>query len=783
MSGLCLTADRMDPSSPRESSPVGTTRVLMLGQGWFPDQLGGLNRYYRELLLALPEATGLVLGPADDAPGRLSVVSRHDTCLPVRLWSLMRMARKIGPEAPVLDAHFALYVALPLVDRRLRDKPLLVHFQGPWADENVAAGDNSPWRRRARRRLERTVYSRAGAIVTLTGAFRRVLVEQYGIDPWRVQVITPGVDLRAFSPGSRAAARRYLGLPDDVFVACCARRLVPRMGIEVLLDAWSSCVDIRSGDRLLIAGEGEARESLQGAIAARGLERSATLLGRVTDDDLVALYRAADVNVVPSLAFEGFGLIVLEAAACGTPSIVTDAGGLPEAVSGLGGDLVVAAGASRPLAARIGRARSGELPSRHDTRTWAERHSWSIVADRHRELLARLVGDRQRSQPRRLRIVYLDHVAKLSGGELALLRLLAALTEVEPHVILAEDGPFADRLIRAGISVEVLALPGRTRELRKDRVRAGAVPLPAAADTALYVVRLAARLRRLKPDLVHTNSLKSGVYGSVAARLARVPCVWHVRDRIDGDYLSRMAVILVRAMTRFVPDVVISNSEATRRTLRRRRHSLVIGEALPRSDPDGQRPDHTTLTAVMVGRLTPWKGQDVFLRAFAQAFPSGPQRAVIIGAPLFGEEELRYTERLRTLVCELGIESRVDFRGHRDDVAGELRQATVLVHASTIPEPFGQVVIEGMRASLPVIASDGGGPAELITHGVDGLLYPPGDVARLCQLLRRLDGDPELRAHLAGGARLRAEAFSPEVIATEIMNAYRVAAAARRRRR
>ncbi len=94
------------------------------------------------------------------------------------------------------------------------------------------------------------------------------------------------------------------------------------------------------------------------------------------------------------------------------------------------------------------------------------------------------------------------------------------------------------------------------------------------------------------------------------------------------------------------------------------------------------------------------------------------------------------------------------------------------MHASVIPEPFGQVVVEGMAAGLPVIASDAGGPAEVITDGVDGLLCPPRDAAALAEHLRRLADDPDERARLGAAARLRATAFRPDRIAGDVREAY-----------
>jgi glycosyltransferase involved in cell wall biosynthesis len=543
--------------------------------------------------------------------------------------------------------------------------------------------------------LERAVYSRAQVVVTLTGAFRRVVVERYGVSPWKTVVLAPGVDLEQFSVGDRAAARARLGLAPDAFVVCCARRMVPRMGLDVLIEAWQRELGGDPRARLLIAGVGDLQEKLEHQIAANSLGDSVTLLGRITDDELLALYRAADVNVVPSISFEGYGLVVLEAAACGTPTIVTRTGGLPEAIAGLGEDLTVPPADPDALADRLARAKQGQLPPRERTRTWAEAHGWQRVGEAHRALFERITSDR-RGEPRKLRVVYLDHVAPLSGGELALLRLVTALTDVEAHVILGEDGLLADRLVQAGISVEVLPLHWRTRQLRKGNVRPGSLPLRAAYDTFNYTLRLAWRLRRLRPDVVHTNSLKAGVYGSIAARLAGAPLVWHVRDRIETDYLPLLAVRLIRSLTRHLPDVVVCNSEATKRTLRPSGRALVISMVdLVAAAPKSANPAHNgPLVVGIVGRLAPWKGQDVFLRAFARAFPEGDARAIVVGAPLFGEAEVAYEQDLRRLADELGIGGRVEFRGHREDIASELHAMDILVHASTIPEPFGQVVIE-----------------------------------------------------------------------------------------
>lgn len=101
-------------------------------------------------------------------------------------------------------------------------------------------------------------------------------------------------------------------------------------------------------------------------------------------------------------------------------------------------------------------------------------------------------------------------------------------------------------------------------------------------------------------------------------------------------------------------------------------------------------------------------------------------RAAISGSAMFGEEA--YESELHALVTELGLDNAVTFTGFVDDVPVELARMDVLVHGSRVAEPFGQVIVEGMAAGLPVIATDAGGPREIITDGVDGLLVAPDSV-------------------------------------------------------
>jgi glycosyltransferase involved in cell wall biosynthesis len=766
-------------------------RVLALGLSWAPQRAGGgLTRYLRDLVGHLPgvgvEVVTVVTGDCEDSSAKGVFVSgSEDAPLPSRLIRYWISSQR-NADVDLIDVHFAAYGFFPLAVGRLRGRPTVVHFQGPWADESATSG---AWKVDValKRVIERYVYHRADRIVVLSEAFGRVLMDRYGVPPWKIRVIPPGVDLDRFHLGDRAAARRRLGISEQEILILTVRRLVPRVGVEVLIGAVGRLKANGLPVRLVIVGDGPERAALE-HVGDSVLGDSCLFLGAVDDATLVDAYQGADVCVVPSVAHEGFGLVVLEALACGTPVVASAIDGLPEALGGLDDDLLVAPGDSAALADRLRAAVEGNapLPPGPSCRRHAERFAWHHIAERNRAVYleavdartaARSADGRDRRVPARPRVVIVSHCARLSGAELSLVRLLPTLvTAADLVVVLAEDGPLVSRLRALGVEVVVLPLDELARTVGRNQVRPGGLGIRTAWVTALYTARLARLLRGMRPDIVHTHSLKSDLYGALAARAVGIPVLWHVHDRISQDYLARPAVRLVRTLARSLPTVIMANSATTLETLRLPSGGgLVVPYAVNLPAIGGRsRSGDSPLRVGLMGRLSPWKGQDVFLEAFSEAFGAGDERAVLIGGALF-DEERDVEAGLRRLVVELGIEDRVEFRGFRPDIDEELLRLDVLVHASVIPEPFGQVVVEGMAAGLPVVAARAGGPTEIITDGRDGLLFAPGDAHALAKALARLAGDSALREQLGTAGRRRAEAFTPSIVADQVIDAYRLA--------
>jgi glycosyltransferase involved in cell wall biosynthesis len=392
----------------------------------------------------------------------------------------------------------------------------------------------------------------------------------------------------------------------------------------------------------------------------------------------------------------------------------------------------------------------------------------------------------ERSARPRPKVLYVDHTAALGGGEIALLNLVRNVDpgRYQPVVLLFAEGDLADKLRRAGIECHVLPVDASVLHTRKDSIGVGSLLRAGLLlGTIRHVLRVARFIRRNDVALVHANSLKADVIGGLAARLARRPLIWHVRDRIAGDYLPGPVVAAFRLLAKFVPTRVVANSGATLATLRPRhdggdrrsqRYTVVHDGTEAGADPVEAAPAGPAAGPLVgiVGRISPWKGQHVFLRAAAEVhrrFP--PARFQIIGSALFSEQA--YEQEVRTLCTQLGLDGVVEFTGFRSDVPDLIGRLDVLVHASTTGEPFGQVVIEGMAAAKPVVATNGGGVPEIVQDGGTGLLVPMGDPAAMADAIARLLADPDLRRRMGRAGRQRVlEHFTIQRTAEGVQRVY-----------
>jgi glycosyltransferase involved in cell wall biosynthesis len=340
---------------------------------------GGLNRYASDLAAAYRHAGVEVNMVTHNVPPMVKFG------LIKRLW--FYFTQGLTDQTSIVDSHFALYGLPYILGRALRGRPPLLtsHFQGPWADESVVADGRSSASSVLKKLVERSVYKRSVLVVVLSQGFKERIVSDYAVDRDRVRIIKPGVDLDRFKINS-TDGRRPREHAD--FQICAVRRLDPRMGLDVAIRAMSL---LGTGYTLKIAGVGKDQKRLEELIDELALADRVELVGRLTDEQIVDLYNDSDLSIVPTVALEGFGLVVLESLACGTPVVASRQGGLIDALAPFREDLLFEPGSNGELAAAIRKIATEEkAPSPEDCRAFAELHGWQQVVTAHRKELRRV---------------------------------------------------------------------------------------------------------------------------------------------------------------------------------------------------------------------------------------------------------------------------------------------------------------------------------------------------------------------------------------------------------
>jgi glycosyltransferase involved in cell wall biosynthesis len=350
----------------------------------------------------------------------------------------------------------------------------------------------------------------------------------------------------------------------------------------------------------------------------------------------------------------------------------------------------------------------------------------------------------------------------LGGAERVLLDLLDGKAPVV--VVALEDGPLLDEVRARGHQSHVVGMPTELAgagdaSSTSALVRAGA----ASADVAMRLGRL---LRRLDPRVLHTNGIKAHILGTVAAPAA-TRLVWHLHDfpsdrRVSSHSLR--AVARVRRITRRVANSHAVGRDADRVLGPGRTDVVWNGVDLTQFQPEGEGMDAIRSSGALrfglVATYARWKGHDVFLAAAATVERLRPGRAkfFIVGGPVYSTHGSQWSaDELAGLARALNVE--VTLVPFVNDSAKAIRSLDVVVHASTRPEPFGRVIVEGMACAKPVIFSDEGGAREIGRPEVDTLAFEARSADALAREMVRLLDDVSLRRRLASAASERAREF------------------------
>jgi glycosyltransferase involved in cell wall biosynthesis len=352
--------------------------ITCIGSGWFPESPGGLERYVYDLADYLSRRGEKVHFFSPGNPQSLRpnfhAYSLGNPLAPIvpRLWETRKSLHGSWPkDTDLINTHLSLYT-WPALDLLPKELPMVCHFHGPWAEESHLEG-GSRFTVACKKWVEQTVFRECTSFITLSHAFKKLLHTSYGVPEKMIRVIPGGIDTEIFKlPRTRAEARQKLDWPQDRFIVFTPRRLVRRMGLKQLIEAVSTLkkTDIWLG----IAGRGPLSSELAQQIQDLAIENQVHLLGFISDQELVLAYQAADMTIVPSQMLEGFGLILAESLACGTPAIATPVGAMPEVLQPLSPQLITPGKDSTAIAQTLSDVLSGVLllPSPDKCRDYAQ---------------------------------------------------------------------------------------------------------------------------------------------------------------------------------------------------------------------------------------------------------------------------------------------------------------------------------------------------------------------------------------------------------------------------
>jgi glycosyltransferase involved in cell wall biosynthesis len=350
---------------------------------------------------------------------------------------------------------------------------------------------------------------------------------------------------------------------------------------------------------------------------------------------------------------------------------------------------------------------------------------------------------------------------KASGAEHALMHFLQHLPEdVERTWYFLSDGEFADSIRRRSEAVTIVQMSDRVASAER-----GGLPLSAARDSVAVIWRLANLLRRARPDVVLSNSMKAHLIGSIAAKVAGIPCLNYIHDIVQNASLA-----LLRTISGLCAAERLTCSKAVKTHLALPGTSVVyaaIDVASFAELPDRRQsrtilglPDDDLPVVAMVGRIARWKGQDRFIHIANEVLKQTDAHFCIVGSPIFGCDSA-YVDALGLAVAERHLDERMHFVPWQEDMRAVYAAIDVACNCS-VREPFGRTSLEALASGVPVVCFDDAGVCEIFEQHGGATHVPAGDdesfAAAVCTYL----ADPELRERAGVQARRAANSLDAQ---------------------
>lgn len=386
------------------------------------------------------------------------------------------------------------------------------------------------------------------------------------------------------------------------------------------------------------------------------------------------------------------------------------------------------------------------------------------------------------------RLGVLESGTGIGGAEINLVRLAPMLRAAgwELVVLVPGEGRLTAELLRRNICwfvVQVGAFKSTSRYLGKWKIPDPFAILYDLVVIFRYAVQVAQFVEKEQIAVLHTNSMLSHLVGGLAAVRSGCPCVWHMQDIVN----ARSGLFLFRPFLNvtawFLPTTIVCISRAVAcqfwAGLQKKIHIIYNGVDTDAFTPDGTASFRTewlgerfTMVIGQVGRLTPWKGQDIFLGLAERArLEHLPMRFVLVGDDGYGLPG--YRTELANMAEQMQLQDQILFLNWCDNMPEVFRSLDVLVHPSREPEPFGLVLAEAMACGRPVLIFDRGGASEVVAAPDCGLAVPPADSEALWQAVKWVYAHQTEAAAMGSRARSRVVSqFSFQNFANQMLELY-----------
>ncbi|RLI93472.1 MAG: hypothetical protein DRO92_04210 [Candidatus Altiarchaeales archaeon] len=342
------------------------------------------------------------------------------------------------------------------------------------------------------------------------------------------------------------------------------------------------------------------------------------------------------------------------------------------------------------------------------------------------------------------KILYIHSGGDIIGGiERYLMWGLKHHKYYEPYIGIVKRGRFYEYLVKSGYKNVVDLKGGRLREIHK---------------TVRAIFNIVRFIKKEKIEIVISNSLHSWIFAGFGAKICNIKSVLYFRDALNKDSLTDLVTRIGLIIT---PSLYMANSRFTAESVKntfRRKIKIEINypaaqlETFDSIDEKEAREfigkefglDPFYKIYSVIGRIQIGKAQDTAILAFKNMKNKAKASLLIVGDCSYSRD-IPYYNYLKKLSKD---EKNIIFTGFRNDIPVLMKGSDVVIQPSRFPEGFGIVIIEGMMAKIPVIASSHGGPMEIIDNGIKGILFKPGDWKELSKLMDRLFEDENLRQRI-----------------------------------